>query len=71
MRAIKKTVSVSEDLVKEAKAINTNFSSVVEAALVEYLHHYKRQKAIASFGKWQERKKSSIDIVNDLRKEER
>lgn len=71
MHAIKKTISVSENLVKESKTIDSNFSAVVEAALIDYLHHHKRQKAIESFGKWQEREKNSVDIVNELRKEDK
>lgn len=67
MSAIKKTISINEDIAKEASALNTNFSAVVEAALIEYLHHYRIQKATQSFGKWGERNKNSVDIVNDLR----
>lgn len=69
MSSIKKTVSIDEKIAKEANALNSNFSAVVEAALVQYLHHYRIQKALQSFGKWEERKESSIDIVNDLRRE--
>ena len=70
MSAVKKTVSIPEKLVKEASSITSNFSSVVEAALIAYLHHYRVQKAIKSFGKWQDRKDSSINIVNELRRED-
>ncbi|TAK78474.1 MAG: hypothetical protein EPO11_01210 [Gammaproteobacteria bacterium] len=69
MSAVKKTISVSEELVKEANEIASNFSAVVEAALIEYLHHYRLQKAKESFGKWQERKDTSVDLVNKLRQE--
>lgn len=71
MGAVKKTISISEDLVKEANSITSNFSAVVEAALVDYLRHYRIKCATESFGKWQERKDSSIDLVNQLRKEDR
>lgn len=71
MSAIKKTVSIDENIAKEASAINPNFSAVVEAALVEYLHHHRVQKALQSFGKWEERNDSSVDIVNDLRREDK
>ena len=69
MSAIKKTVSISEELVKEANTIAANFSSVVETALVHYLHDYRVQRAIDSFGKWEKRAESSVDIVNQLREE--
>lgn len=70
MSTVKKTVSISEELVKEATAISPNFSAVVETALVEYIHQYRLKKAIESFGKWQERKDSSVAIVNELRRED-
>lgn len=70
MSAIKKTVSIDKNIAEEASALNSNFSAVVEAALVEYIHHHRVQKAMHSFGKWEERKESSVDIVNDLRRED-
>ena len=70
MSIIKKTVSLSSDLVEEAQAISTNFSSLVEAALRDYLHHYYVAKAKESFGKWQTRDEDSVTIVNELRTEE-
>ena len=69
MSAIKKTVSISEDLVKEASKINSNFSAIVEVALVDYLHHHRLEKAVDSFGKWQEREETSVHLVNQLRQE--
>ncbi|OGT43465.1 MAG: hypothetical protein A3F42_08160 [Gammaproteobacteria bacterium RIFCSPHIGHO2_12_FULL_37_34] len=71
MRAVKKTVSIPEELVKEARLITSNFSAIVEVALVAYLHHYRVQKATESFGKWKERKNSSVDLVNKLRQEDK
>lgn len=68
MSVIKKTVSIDKNLVKEASLISYNFSSVVELALKEYIQHYRAQKAIESFGKWDERSVSSIEVVNKLRK---
>lgn len=69
MRAVKKTVSISEELVKEVGVIAPNFSAVVEAALIEYLHHHRLKKAMMSFGQWQERKDTSVELVNELRRE--
>jgi hypothetical protein len=69
MQAIKKTISISEELVQEAGSIGPNFSAVVETALIHYLHEYRLQKALNSFGKWEKRKESSVDLVNQLREE--
>jgi len=68
MGVIKKTVSIDENIAREAGAIASNFSAVVEAALVEYIQHHRVKKALQSFGKWNERKESSVDIINDLRR---
>jgi len=68
MSAIKKTISIDEDIAKEASSISPNFSAVVEAALVEYIHHHRVQKAVQSFGKWEDREEDSADIVRELRK---
>ena len=70
MVAVKKTISISENVLKDAAAIAPNFSAVVESALVEYIKHYRIKKAIDSFGKWSERGEASVDIVNSLRKED-
>jgi hypothetical protein len=70
MTAIKKTISISEELITEASTVAPNFSAVVETALIEYLQHYRVKKAISSFGKWEQRSESSVDIVNQLRKED-
>lgn len=70
MSAVKKSIYITEDLLKEADAINSNFSAVVEEALIEYIHQYKVQKALNSFGHWAERTESSVDIVNHLRRED-
>ena len=68
MGAIKKTISIEENIAKEAGSISSNFSAVVEAALVEYIHHHRVKKALQSFGKWSSRDKNSADIVDDLRR---
>jgi hypothetical protein len=67
MTAIKKTISINEDIVKKATAIAPNFSATVEAALIEYIHKHRVKKAIQSFGKWDNRAESSVDIINSLR----
>ncbi len=68
MGAVKKSIYISENLLKETGAINSNFSAVVEEALIEYIHHHKVKKALNSFGGWTNRTGNSIEIVNDLRR---
>lgn len=70
MSAVKKTISIDESVAKEASALNANFSAVVEAALIEYIHQHRIQKAINSFGKWAEREDNSATIVSCLRKQD-
>lgn len=70
MSAVKKSVYISEDLLKQTDAINSNFSAIVEEALIEYIHQHKVQKALKSFGRWANRSESSVEIVNNLRRED-
>jgi hypothetical protein len=68
MSAVKKTVSINEEVAKEAGAINPdNFSATVETALIEYIHKHRAEKAIKSFGSWGFREEKSVDIINALR----
>ncbi|MEW6713653.1 MAG: hypothetical protein AB1306_00985, partial [Nitrospirota bacterium] len=55
----------------EAKKLSDNFSSVVAEALKEYLRRKKVEKAMSSFGKWGKRDKRSVEIVSDIRKEDK
>lgn len=70
MSAVKKTISIDENIANEAIKINSNFSALVEKALIEYMHHYRVQKAAQSFGKWTDRKESGSEYVKNLRKED-
>jgi predicted CopG family antitoxin len=65
---IKTSISIPGDIYTEAKRATDNFSLLVSEALKEYLRKKNIKKAIFSFGKWQERDKDSIEIVNELRK---
>lgn len=67
MSAVKKSIYVSKSLLKETQAINSNFSAVVEEALIEFIHQHKVKKALRSFGSWGERNENSVEIVNNLR----
>ena len=70
MSAVKKTISIPDELFNEADQLSDNFSSLVCQALEAYINHVKIEYAVQSFGQWQERETSSIDIVNQLRKDE-
>lgn len=65
--SVKKTVSLSQDIVDEVSMISSNFSSVVEEALRDYLQQYHVKKALESFGKWEDRDLDSVELTNLLR----
>lgn len=70
MNAVKKAISIDEKIAKEVSALSPNFSAAVKAALVEYIHQHRVQKAINSFGKWAEREESSTYLVAALRSQD-
>ena len=67
--SVKTSVNIPNEIYNEAKKLSENFSHTVAEALKEYLRKRKVEKAINSFGKWGKRDKSSVEIVNKLRKE--
>jgi len=67
---VKTSVTIPDDVYREAKKRSGNFSLLVSEALKEYLRMKKVEKAKASFGKWEKRDKTSVEIVKELRKEE-
>ncbi len=67
---VKTSITIPDDIYREAKKISDNFSLLVSEAIKEYLRMKKIEKAKTSFGKWGKRDKASIEIVKDLRKEE-
>jgi post-segregation antitoxin (ccd killing protein) len=67
MHLTKTSITLPDDLLKEAKSISTNFSSLVTEALRKYIRQHKVQKALESFGSWEKREGSSTEIVNELR----
>lgn len=69
--SVKTSINIPDDIFSEAKKLSDNFSFVVVEALKEHLRRKKIEKAVASFGKWEGREKNSVDIVNDMRKEDR
>ncbi len=70
MSLIKTSVTIPDDIYKQAKEESGNLSELVTEALREHLRRKKVEKAARSFGSWEKREKSSIEIVNDLRQEE-
>jgi post-segregation antitoxin (ccd killing protein) len=69
MGLTKKSITISEELFKEAQTVSENFSALVAEALRTYLEKQKIQKALESFGSWEDRKKKSVDMVNEMRSE--
>ncbi len=70
MSFVKTSITIPEDVLSEAKKTSDNFSAFVTEALKEYIRKKNVEKAVASFGKWKDREKSSVEIVKELRKEE-
>jgi post-segregation antitoxin (ccd killing protein) len=70
MHLTKTSITLPDDLLKEARAISKNFSGLVAEALREYIRQRKVEKAMESFGSWQDREGSSIETVNEMRKDE-
>jgi predicted CopG family antitoxin len=67
---VKTSITIPDDIYREAKKLSDNFSLLASEAIKEYIRMKKVEKAKASFGKWGKRDKTSIEIVKDLRKEE-
>ncbi|MCL4457814.1 MAG: type II toxin-antitoxin system CcdA family antitoxin [Nitrospirae bacterium] len=70
MSLVKTSITIPEDVLSDAKKTSDNFSAFVTEALKEYIKKKNVEKAVASFGKWKDREKSSVEIVKELRKEE-
>ncbi len=70
MSLVKTSITIPEEVISEAKKTSDNFSALVTEALKEYIKKKNVEKAMASFGKWKDREKSSVEIVKELRKEE-
>jgi post-segregation antitoxin (ccd killing protein) len=66
---IKTSVTIPDDLFKEARRFSDNFSALVAEAIKDYMRKKKVERALNSFGKWEERDTDSVNIVNELRSE--
>lgn len=71
MSLVKTSITIPEDVFSQAKEASDNFSSLVTQALTEYLRKKAVKKAINSFGKWEEREESSVEIVKKMRSDKR
>ena len=69
MGLVKTSITIPDEIFRQVKEVSDNFSQAVSEALQEYLRKKKVQKAKESFGSWGDRDRSSVDIVNELRKE--
>jgi post-segregation antitoxin (ccd killing protein) len=69
MHLVKTSVTIPEDLLSEAKKLSRYVSALVTEALRDYLRRLKAEKALESFGSWEARDESSIDLVNRMRSE--
>ena len=69
MGLTKTSITIPDELLHEARLFSKNLSSLVAEALTEYLQQRKVQKAMESFGAWQEHDETGIDTVNRLRSE--
>jgi hypothetical protein len=69
MSLVKTSITLPDDLLQEAKTMSKNISSLITEALRELIRQRKVQKAMDSFGSWKGREETSVDMVNDLRKE--
>jgi len=65
----KTSVTIPDDLYREARELSDNFSALVTEAIKDYMRKKKIEKALNSFGKWGERNEDSVSIVNELRSE--
>lgn len=70
MHLVKTSITLPDDLLQEARTMSQNVSGLVTEALREYIRQRKVQKAMESFGSWEEREGDSVDMVNALRVEE-
>lgn len=67
---MKVSIAVPDDLYEEAKKLSDNFSSFATEAIKDHIRRIRVERALKSFGKWEERDKDSTEIVRDLRSEE-
>ena len=70
MSLIKTSITIPEDVYKGVKKVSKNFSAAATEALIDFLKKERVRKATASFGSWEKRPKKSVEMVDEMRKEE-
>lgn len=68
---VKKSITLSREVWEEARKLSSNFSRLVEEALRYYIRQRKIEKAKKAFGAWKDRVQDSVEIVNEMRRDER
>ncbi len=69
MSLIETSITIPQEIYRAIMKSSKNFSAAAIEALEDYLRKKRVQRAIASFGSWEKRRKKSIDIVNKMRRE--
>jgi len=71
MNVIKKTVSIPEDIYKEAREFSENFSQIVKEALEDYLKKKKKEKILSMAGSLKDWEiKEGLEYENKAREED-
>ena len=71
MSVIKKTVSIPEEIYKEAQEFSNNFSQIVKEALKEYLKKKKKEKILSMAGALKDWEiKDGLEYEKNMRKED-
>jgi len=69
MAVVKKTVSISEDIYREAVGFSKNFSQIINQALKEFIKKKKREKLLSLAGSWEDFEEDGVEFVNRVREE--
>ena len=71
MSVVRKTVSISEDIYKEAVSLSDNFSKVVNESLKEFIEKNKRKNLLSLAGSWSNFKEDGIEFVDRIREDDK
>ena len=71
MPVVRKTVSISEDIYKEAASLSNNFSKVVNEALKEFIKKHKRKNLLSLAGSWNNFKEDGTEFVDRIREDDK
>jgi len=71
MSVIKKTISIPEEMYKEAQEFSGNFSQIVKDALNEYLKKKKKEKILSMAGSLKDWEvKDGLEYEKEMREED-